>query len=223
MNTKNIPPAERSAIGYQDRSFFIPDNMAHAIDNYIERGEPVGDFLTALICNNLSEAIGRADYLNLANLPAFAAYFYNYAPASCWGSKEKMDAWLELFRAGSSDQSQAPAAPNPLSLLIAAAKRAVIESADMIGATYLSEDVSTALNEAIEAAGGWTQEESEKLDALALGSNVPEDDDGFRAEAEAKDIERRFEEDEENRSEQTETYHQTQIEGDERQDIDGRG
>jgi hypothetical protein len=97
--TQAAPPAERTARGYSSHGgqYYIPDRMARALDGYINHGWPLGSFLTAVISNNLSEAVGRADYENLANLPAYVAYLYNEAPSPCWGSPEKMDEWLKCF------------------------------------------------------------------------------------------------------------------------------
>lgn len=92
-----IPPSERSALGYTDRSFYIPDRMARAIDGYLERGEEPGQFLAAVIRNDLSGACGRADDENLRNLPALVSFLYNYAPSQSWGSAEKMAEWLGRF------------------------------------------------------------------------------------------------------------------------------
>lgn len=60
--------------------------------------------------------------------------------------------------------------------LLAAAKLAIKQSADLVGDTFLSSEVHTALNEAIEEAGGWTEAEQAELDAVALGANVPDTD-----------------------------------------------
>ena len=73
----------------------IPSHMMHNIRRYIYDHEPVGDFLTAIITNNLKEACARADLENLQIIPAYVNYFYNYAPMTCWGNPEKMRAWLD--------------------------------------------------------------------------------------------------------------------------------
>lgn len=73
----------------------IPERMMPGIRLYINKGIVPGSFLKAVICNDLREAVGCADDENLENLPAFVMYFYNEAPGSCWGSKEKMYAWAE--------------------------------------------------------------------------------------------------------------------------------
>ena len=82
------------ATEYTFRQFYIRDNMMAAIRRYIETRLQPGDFLTAVIDNDLAEAVGRADDENTANLPAFVAYFYNEAPSACWGSPAKRRAWL---------------------------------------------------------------------------------------------------------------------------------
>jgi len=79
---------------YTFRNFYIPNYMMGAIDRYIHKRIPPGHFLTAVITNNLSEAVTRADDTNLSNLPAYVAYFYNEAPSLCWGSERTMKKWL---------------------------------------------------------------------------------------------------------------------------------
>jgi hypothetical protein len=80
---------------YRYNEFLIPDRMMGGVKRYIEDHIKPGDFLTAVICNDLRGACERADDENLRNLPAYVAYFYNNSPATCWGSKENMDAWLK--------------------------------------------------------------------------------------------------------------------------------
>ncbi len=76
------------------RDFTIPDHMLEGIERYIDHGIPPGHFLTAIITNNLREAVGRADDDNVQIIPAYVGYFYNEAPSACWGSIEKMNAWI---------------------------------------------------------------------------------------------------------------------------------
>jgi len=91
---------------YRFRDWYIPQRMMDAIDRYINQGIPPGDFLTAVISNDLKEALSRADEENLVNLPAYLGYFCNEAPAPCWGSEEKMKAWLVKFK----EEADSPAA-----------------------------------------------------------------------------------------------------------------
>lgn len=82
---------------YRWAGFYIPSRMMSAIERYANWGIPPGGFLTAVICNDLFNAVGLADKENLVNLSAYVSYFYNEVPSQCWGSKEKMTAWVEKF------------------------------------------------------------------------------------------------------------------------------
>ncbi len=95
--TKRIPVAERSAVGYESFGMRIPDRMAIKIDEYIQAGGPLGGFLTAVFENNFVDACCKADPENRAILLAYAHYVYNEAPAPCWGSPDKMEAWWAQF------------------------------------------------------------------------------------------------------------------------------
>tara|TARA_R110000737_G_scaffold246736_1_gene257023 strand:+ start:197 stop:442 length:246 start_codon:yes stop_codon:yes gene_type:complete len=68
--------------------------MREAARLYIENGIPPGSFMTAVICNDLFGALGKADELNRAMIWQWCNFFYNEAPAKCWGNREKMDAWV---------------------------------------------------------------------------------------------------------------------------------
>ena len=84
---------------YVFRDWMIPARMIGGIERYIHEHIQPGDFLSAIITNDLAEAVGRADDENLHNLPAYVAYFYNEAPSTCWGSPNKMRDWLKEGRA----------------------------------------------------------------------------------------------------------------------------
>ena len=68
--------------------------MQGAILRYIEQRIPPGGCLRAILANDLREAVGRADPDTEAALGHIVTWLYNYAPGSCWGSSEKVDAWL---------------------------------------------------------------------------------------------------------------------------------
>jgi len=70
------------------------DHMVDAVRRYIEKRIPPGDFLTAVICNDLAKAVRHADEANAKNLITWVRFFYNEIPAVAWGSKEKMKDWL---------------------------------------------------------------------------------------------------------------------------------
>jgi len=72
----------------------IPRYMRAGLIEYIEHRRPVGDFLTAVLANDLSKAAGHADLTNKAMLSAYPIFLYTYAPSGCWGSYTKVDEWL---------------------------------------------------------------------------------------------------------------------------------
>lgn len=80
---------------YHFLKWHIPERMMPAIRRYIDYGKRPGSFLSAIIQNNLSEAFARADSENVENIGAFVAYFWNECPLGCWGSKGKMEKWME--------------------------------------------------------------------------------------------------------------------------------
>jgi len=67
-------------------------HMVEGVRRWIEDGR-CGDFLRAVVSNDLFQACGRADDINRPLLPEWVRFFYNHAPGDCWGSKEKMEAW----------------------------------------------------------------------------------------------------------------------------------
>jgi hypothetical protein len=76
----------------------VPEHMREKLTSYIDDGVPVGHFLTAVLENDLLEAVGRADSGNMLNLPAYVSFLYNHAPSGCWGSKERVQDWLRRKR-----------------------------------------------------------------------------------------------------------------------------
>ena len=71
----------------------IPPHTRDAARLYVEHGIQPGSFLTAVICNDLAGAIGRADDMNAAAMQDWVNFFYNDTPSTCWGSPAKFNAW----------------------------------------------------------------------------------------------------------------------------------
>ena len=76
----------------------IKENVLISINSYAKEGKPVGDFLYAVLSNDLTSAIFRADLDNRAALYEIVQYIYNEIPADSWGSTEKVEAWLKIKR-----------------------------------------------------------------------------------------------------------------------------
>lgn len=74
----------------------IPSRTIEALDRYVHHRIKPGHFLTAVLTNNLFDAIERADRENMDALGEIVRYVWNQIPLACWGSKEKMDEWMHL-------------------------------------------------------------------------------------------------------------------------------
>ena len=77
----------------------VREQMRDSVLAYIQEGRPVGDFLTAVLSNDLREAVGRADNQNLSALPSFVFFLYNYAPSGCWGNRPRVQRWIDSHSA----------------------------------------------------------------------------------------------------------------------------
>lgn len=85
--TKDTP------MNYLAKLYMVPSHMHGAITLWIEKGVRPGDFLTALLSNDLMGAMGRADEENQLAIHRWCTYLYSYVPNGCYGSPEKVKAW----------------------------------------------------------------------------------------------------------------------------------
>lgn len=76
-----------------------PAHIRESLDAYANEGRPTGDFLRAVLSNNLRESFGRADHVNLTFMPHIVAYVYERVPSLAWGSEALVDAWLRRKKA----------------------------------------------------------------------------------------------------------------------------
>lgn len=74
----------------------IPEHMREAMLEYVEQGRLTGDFLRAVVSNDLAGAVGRADAQNLLLLPVYVRWFYNRAPSGCSGSPAIVQQWCAI-------------------------------------------------------------------------------------------------------------------------------
>lgn len=96
MPHSDAEPAPAKVFAYHfDREYAaIPAHMQEAILTYVERGRLSGDFLRAVVENNLSGAVGHADEQNLRLLPVYVRWFYNRAPWRCHGNPANVRKWM---------------------------------------------------------------------------------------------------------------------------------
>lgn len=73
----------------------LPASMFGGIERYLYHGIPPGHFLAAVLQNDLSEAVSRADAVNGALLCEYVKFLYNDVPANAWGSKDEYAAWID--------------------------------------------------------------------------------------------------------------------------------
>ena len=62
---------------------------------YFEHGIMPGSFLSALLCNDLLLACGKADDMNRHLLFEHVAWLFNEAPAAAYGSPAACKRWCE--------------------------------------------------------------------------------------------------------------------------------
>ncbi len=73
----------------------FPGRMRGPIVRYLVAGRRPGDFLQAVIRNDLREAVCRADDENQTLLLAWVHLLYMHAPPSSWGSPAALEEWIE--------------------------------------------------------------------------------------------------------------------------------
>lgn len=78
----------------------LPPHCQEGMRAYFEQRRPVGDFLYAVLCNDLRGAFERADDINTYRMRDYVTFLYNQVPTRCYGSPEKVKKWL----AGGSDE-----------------------------------------------------------------------------------------------------------------------
>jgi len=78
----------------------IKPEIIASIRRYADQHCPTGDFLRAVLENDLKEAVGRADDYNIRVIPEIVRYCYNEIPCNCWGSPERVKTWLGPIKAG---------------------------------------------------------------------------------------------------------------------------
>lgn len=78
-----LAAADKHGVGHAGKSLW----------RWIERGTDPGHFLAAVLCNDLTKAVSRADGRNVELIPNYVRLLYNHVPADCWGSEQKFHKW----------------------------------------------------------------------------------------------------------------------------------
>ena len=80
----------------QSDYYLVRDDILAAINRFALLHERKGHFLMAVLSNDLRVAVARADPDNRKRLAQIVCYCHNEIPSCCWGSKEKVEAWLAM-------------------------------------------------------------------------------------------------------------------------------
>lgn len=73
----------------------VKQSTIDTINNYVKKGWPPGGFVTAVLANDLMEALGRADLENRQAIFEICEYVYNDIPGACHGSPDIVQAWVK--------------------------------------------------------------------------------------------------------------------------------
>ena len=84
-------------MSYEHNGYTMPERTEESLKRYVDKRTPTGGFLEALLSNDLFDAFSKGDIENIANMYAIVAYVYNVMPSTCWGSREKVKAWLGSY------------------------------------------------------------------------------------------------------------------------------
>jgi hypothetical protein len=85
MDERGLPRGEYDGIGH----------LVDRLEAYARDANPPGAFLRAVLENNLFGAVELANRQNSLILPQLATFVYRELPAACWGSPEKVTAWIQ--------------------------------------------------------------------------------------------------------------------------------
>ncbi len=73
----------------------IHPDVIETLTAYWRTGRRTGDFMRAVLANDLFGAFGRADRENRATLGDIVAWIWERLPAKSYGSYEAVDMWIE--------------------------------------------------------------------------------------------------------------------------------
>jgi hypothetical protein len=73
----------------------IPEHCRASMKAYIERGVPLGGFLSSIVANDLVLAAQQADQHNIYRLKDYALFLHGEAPSEAWGSAKAYQSWVK--------------------------------------------------------------------------------------------------------------------------------
>ncbi len=94
MNLPSDRDAYRAHLQRRLIECHIPATLHEGLIEYLAARRPTGDFLRAVLGNNLQQTCGRADIVNRSVLYELVCFLNNFAPGQSWGSPGAVEAWL---------------------------------------------------------------------------------------------------------------------------------
>ena len=79
----------------------LPVSTRHHIDMYARERQPTGQFLKAVLSNDLFGAFREADHRNTVGMRAIVKYIYNHCAIACWGTEQQYVDWINPCSSGS--------------------------------------------------------------------------------------------------------------------------
>jgi hypothetical protein len=82
---------------FEDRKYDRLDPIPlvqEAARRYVEKGAWTGDFLKAVLCNDLIKAFAFADNNSASMMKEIVMWVYNDIPGLCHGSEKRYMAWI---------------------------------------------------------------------------------------------------------------------------------
>lgn len=74
---------------------YLPEHMQGQMRRYMEEGINPGNFLQAILANDLAAASYYADDINKHEFFCYGVFLMNEAPVGSWGNIETTLAWME--------------------------------------------------------------------------------------------------------------------------------
>ena len=72
----------------------IPEHLKGGLERYLSHHIPPGDFLMAVLTNDLMGCFKHGDEKSLAGLKDILAFLYWEVGLDCYGNKEKVILWI---------------------------------------------------------------------------------------------------------------------------------
>jgi len=72
----------------------VPPHLHNGLINYLIHRYPAGHFLTAVLSNDLVDAVRRGDNDSRAGLSRIVCFLDGFVDRGCWGSKQRVSEWL---------------------------------------------------------------------------------------------------------------------------------